>query len=877
MELRVGSDTGVNYSFPAPNLFLGNAASGVNAVGDYTSFTFEPDSGNVTVSFAEYQVPTSVPVGAGPESITNGPGGKLWFPEPGANKIGSITHNGAFAEFPIPTGSNSLQDIAVGSDHNLWVTDYFGQTIWNVTPAGTAIPFVSGGYPTGIAADTQGNLWFLERFGNAVVRITPAGMITEFSIPTSNSQPFEITVGPDGNMWFTEGFGNKIGRITPAGEFTEFPIPSANSGPYGITKGSDGNMWFAETFFGNNVVNNIGRITMAGDITEFPVPTVGSLTIGITSGPDGSIWFTERQGNKIGRITTAGAITEFPVPTADSQPYAITMGTDMNLWFTEIGPSNIGKVVVQKAVSVSPATLGFGSQGLGSPTAAKTATIHNNLNTVVTFTSISITGANPGDFTQTGTTCGATLAANVSCTVSIQFAPTATGARTASLTIVDDASNSPQSVTLNGTGQQPVSVAPATLGFGTQGLGSPTAAKTTTINNNLSTAITFSSISITGTNPGDFVQTSTTCGAILAAQASCTVSVQFAPTATGSRTASLTIVDDASNSPQSVTLNGTGLQPVTVAPATLGFGSQGLGSPTAAKTATISNNLSTAVTFSSISITGANPADFVQTGTTCGAILAAQASCTVSIQFAPTATGARTASLAIADNASNSPQSVTLNGTGVQPVSVAPATLGFGSQGLGSPTAAKTATINNNLSTAVTFSSISITGTNPGDFVQTATTCGATLAAQTSCTVSIQFAPTALGARTASLTIVDDASNSPQSVTLNGTGVQPVSVTPATLGFGSQTVGSPTTAKTATIKNNLSTAVAFTSITITGANPGDFAQTATTCGATLAAQTSCTVSIQFAPTALGARTASLSIIDDAGNSPQSVTLNGTGK
>jgi hypothetical protein len=71
----------------------------------------------------------------------------------------------------------------------------------------------------------------------------------------------------------------------------------------------------------------------------------------------------------------------------------------------------------------------------------------------VTFSSIAITGANPGDFTQTGTTCGATLAAQASCTISIQFAPLATGARSASLTITDDASNSPQSVALRGTGK----------------------------------------------------------------------------------------------------------------------------------------------------------------------------------------------------------------------------------------------------------------------------------------------------------------------------------------------------------------------------------------------------------------------------------------
>jgi hypothetical protein len=84
-----------------------------------------------------------------------------------------------------------------------------------------------------------------------------------------------------------------------------------------------------------------------------------------------------------------------------------------------------------------------------------------------------------------------------------------------------------------------------------------------------------------------------------------------------------------------------------------------------AKTITVSNNTSATVTFSSIAITGANAADFTQSGTTCGATLAPQASCTINIQFAPTATGARTASPTLADDASNSPQTVTLNGSGI--------------------------------------------------------------------------------------------------------------------------------------------------------------------------------------------------------------------
>src|SRR5271157_504588 len=427
-------------------------------------------------------------------------------------------------------------------------------------------------------------------------------------------------------------------------------------------------------------------------------------------------------------------------------------------------------------VTLSPSPRTFPDQGLLSPSAPSAVTVRNNQSTTLTFSGITIAGANPGDFTQSATTCGATLAAQATCTISIQFVPQATGSRAATLTISDNAGNSPQTVALTGTGVLQVVVTPATLGFGSQGLGSPTTAKTVTVNSNISSTLTFTSIAITGANPGDFTQSATTCGATLAAQATCTISIQFVPQATGPRAATLTISDDAGNSPQTVALTGTGVLQVVVTPATLGFGSQGLGSPTAPKTVTVNSNISSTLTFTSFAIAGANPGDFTQSATTCGATLAAQATCTISIQFVPQATGSRAATLTISDNAGNSPQTVALTGTGVLQVVVTPATLGFGSQGLGSPTAPKTVTVNSNISSTLTFTSFAIAGANPGDFTQSATTCGATLAAQATCTISIQFVPQATGSRAATLTISDNAGNSPQTVALTGTGVLQVVV-----------------------------------------------------------------------------------------------------
>ena len=298
-------------------------------------------------TFTEYTVPTpDATAGGGPEYITAGPGGALWFTEGTANKVAQISPSGVITEYPVPSGSGG--GIAAGPDGNLWFTDYFGSRVWKMTPAGVFTSFSTGANPVGITAGPDGNIWFVERFGNNIGRITTAGVLTEFQIPTSGSEPYNIAIGPDGNLWFTEAGGNKIGRITPIGIITEFPIPTGNSQANYITTGPDGNVWFTEA-----TANKVAKITVTGTITEFSVPTPSVLQ-GITTGPDGNIWVVEGYaGNKIARVTTTGVFTEFPIPTATSYAYGITVGPDCNLWFVEGGADKIGKLVPELVLPVT--------------------------------------------------------------------------------------------------------------------------------------------------------------------------------------------------------------------------------------------------------------------------------------------------------------------------------------------------------------------------------------------------------------------------------------------------------------------------------------------------------------------------------------------
>ena len=312
------------------------------------------------------------------------------------------------------------------------------------------------------------------------------------------------------------------------------------------------------------------------------------------------------------------------------------------------------------AVTLTPTSLSFGDVATGVTSAVKTVTLKNSGKATLTITSIAITGTNSGDFPETKT-CTGSLAAGASCAIKVQFKPSATGARSAAVSITDNAAGSPQQVPLSGTGTT-AKLAPTPLAFGTLAVGLTSPVKKVTLTNVGTTAITISSIAVTGAEAGDFPKTATTCGSSLAAAASCTVSLEFKPSTTGARSANLTVTDNAAGSPQQVPLSGTGTT-AELTPTSLSFGSVTVGASSAAKTVTLKNVGTAAITITSIAITGTDAGDFGQIPT-CASSLAAGASCTISVTFKPTVTGARSATLKVTDSAAGSPQQVTLTGTG---------------------------------------------------------------------------------------------------------------------------------------------------------------------------------------------------------------------
>jgi hypothetical protein len=156
---------------------------------------------------------------------------------------------------------------------------------------------------------------------------------------------------------------------------------------------------------------------------------------------------------------------------------------------------------------------------------------------------------------------------------------------------------------------------------------------------------------------------------------------------------------------------------------------------------------------------------------------------------------------------------------------------------VGATSAAKTVTLTNRQGVALTFTSIAATGA----FAVASNTCGSSIAAGASCTVGVTFTPITVGAATGTLTFTDSSPDSPQSVTLTGTGNAPVTLSATSLNLGSVTVGKTSSARTVTLTNHLATALAVSSVV---ASTG-FAVASNTCGSSVAAGANCTIGVTF--------------------------------
>ncbi len=308
-------------------------------------------------------------------------------------------------------------------------------------------------------------------------------------------------------------------------------------------------------------------------------------------------------------------------------------------------------------------------------------------------------------------------------------------------------------------------------------------------------------------------------------------------------------------------------------PLALNFGNQTIGVTSSPLTTTLTNSGTTALTTSGATFTGTNASDYAINSNTCTTSLAAGASCVIGVTLTPTASGTRSANLVLTDGAQNSPQIVTLTGIATtSAVSLTPATMSFTTQLVGTNSTSQAATLTNTGTASVTITSIATTG----PYSQT-NNCPTSLLAAANCTINVTFTPTKGGTLTGSLSVIDNAPNSPQTVALTGTGTV-MGFSPTSLNFGNQTLKTSSQPLPITVTNVGAASVAISMIKITGSRVTSFSET-NNCPispSTLASNASCTISVIFTPQLKGALNANVTLLDTGGGSPQNVPISGTG-
>jgi streptogramin lyase len=405
--------------------------------------------------------------------------------------------------------------------------------------------------PSGIALDGAGRIYVMDTGNSRLVRIDDmngTNWIT-YGAPGSAVGQFapyltSVTLDPSGRIYVADTGNLRIVRIDDmnGANWTALtqsqPVNGATyyfQSPVAVAVDSAGRIYVADNEYYAPAVVRVDNMSGANWTSIYVSPSGSGGLHSIAVDNSGTV-FGGGGGAKVvdnmaGVLTSSSAIGPLgsyyvfgvtPLPLPSPRPSALSL-TPSNLSFTQ----NVGGTSPPQPVTIS----NFG----GSP---------------LDIWSISTSG----EFSETNN-CPAALNAGSACTVNVTFTPAGAGTVSGILAINDDSGNlgSSQTVALSGTGGTPVTVLPTALSFGTVAVGRSSLPKTVTLTNHQTTSLSFSSI----VTSAGFGISSNTCGSSIGAGATCKVGVTFSPIASGAVTGTLTFTDNASNSPQTVSLTGT--------------------------------------------------------------------------------------------------------------------------------------------------------------------------------------------------------------------------------------------------------------------------------------------------------------------------------
>jgi len=552
------------------------------------------------------------------------------------------------------TGSVVIPNDAIGGAQLVTLTGRGTASLVRLSPPAVAIHQPANAPPTPAIVTLTNN-------GDGLLHITSIGLDqgTSPGFSQSNNCPSVMTAHSSCEITVTLSQIAPDDKVTRTGMLTVVDDAAGNSG---------------------------GDITAGA--TSQSVPLTGSLAQSMASFSRQSMTFTQNLGSASATETIMLVNTgqaplhlsaiheEGDFSQTNNCPMVLAPGASCAIGVTFM-PTNLGErdgyvVVADDSVDspqripvlgistmararLGPSRLNF-SQNVGASSAQQTVTLSNTGDGPLTIFGIAATG----DF-KALPHCPALLLPGITCPIGIVFTPQASGVRHGSLVVTDDANAAPGSqdtARLDGVAYQPVATLSATALTPGANLGASAGPQAVTVTNTGDGALTVRAIVINGAAAGDYRQSSD-CLRTLQPGASCTVTVGFTPQGYGLRAASLTLYDDGPGGSQAIALRGTGTAArALLSSGFLNFGGQGVGNPTAPQNIVLFNAGNGALSIGGIKLSGG---DFTMSSS-CGTMLAAGASCAISITFVPQGTGARSGVVTLTDSAGT--QRITLSGVG---------------------------------------------------------------------------------------------------------------------------------------------------------------------------------------------------------------------
>jgi hypothetical protein len=508
------------------------------------------------------------------------------------------------------------------------------QTVTLLNLGGTALPITSiaiGGTHPGEFAQTNNCGTSLARSASCAIEVT-------FKPTSVGSKVATLSVTAGG------GAGTKAASLSGTGAESAFTLSPSNGVGFGIQP--------------VNVTSSAQTITLRS--TGIKALPITSIVIGGTHPGDYA------QTNNCGTSVAVGASCAIDVtftPLNGGGRVAELIVTGGNGAGTQ--SVSLSGNAVRAAYTLSATSLEFGSQPLNLASSAKTIILSSTGLVALPITSITFGGNDPTQFAQTNN-CGTSVAVGATCRINVTFKPTSLYPKVALLTVTTSGGAGPSKhVFLSGTGvRSAYTLSASSLAFGSQALNLASSAKSITLRNTGTVALPITSLSFRGTNPLLFTQTNN-CGTSVATGASCTITIRFKPTTTGPKIADLGVAAGGGAGTKYVTVTGIGVRSIfSISPTALSFGNVARNATSTAKLVRISNTGSVVLPISSIVLAGTSAGQFART-TNCPSQVAIGGSCTVSVVFKPTTTGAKSATLQITPGGGAALKSVALSGTGI--------------------------------------------------------------------------------------------------------------------------------------------------------------------------------------------------------------------